>query len=99
MGCPINITTKITVDTSNNNNASGSIDTLSKLTTSVFDKEDRNTEEYIVDYALLDNNIMGALTGVSRETTGDNGVDTEEGNDTLQESSEVEVDIARGKLK
>ena len=62
-------------------------------------KNDRNTEEYTVDYELLDNNFMGALTGESRETTGDKDVNLDEGNDTVQESSEVELDISIGKSK
>ena len=85
--------------TSNLGDTSNNTTTLSKLTSSIFDKNDQNTEEYTVDYVLLDDNVMGALTCEEWETVGDEDVNLEEANDTSQESSEVEKDIDIGKLK
>ena len=54
---------KLTADTSDTDNTSGVIDTLSRLTSFIFDKGGKITEEYTVDYVLLDDNVVGALTG------------------------------------
>ena len=64
------ITTKLTSNTINIDNTDSVIDSLITLTKSVFDKHDKSTEDYTVDYALLDDNVVGAFTGESRETIG-----------------------------
>ena len=96
------ITTKLSSHMSETVDGGGNskdIDTLSKLTSSVFNNHDQNKEEYTVDYALLDDNVIGALIGEERDIIGEENMNLEETNDTVVEYNEVEEDIAIRKSK
>ena len=77
----------------------GEIDTLHKLTSSVVDKSNSTNEEYTVDYALLNDIVLDALTGEVREIINKDDVNSEEINDDSIQPSEVKVEVTIGNRK
>ena len=79
------VTTKLSKETCAQDNDTDDI-ALSNIAASIFDHSKNSTCEQTVDYSLLDNNVISALSG-DVLNTGDGDADI------YKESAEVEIDV------
>ena len=72
---------------SNETDSHLNVDTISKLTASIFDHNKKTESDYMIDHSLLDDNVMSALTG---DLAADNINNDEDSPITIDSEDEIE---------